>query len=115
MEPSTDPGVNLEQTGEEAEVLLEEGGRVIVHEGVRIFIHKDSEVALKGSGRWIITIPEGCTDKDIKAMAEHMPEGSTPSYSGTPDEGGICVFMMIGTEQMVKEELSTHHWPSKPH
>eukprot|EP00419_Tripos_fusus_P071887 CAMPEP_0172894282 /NCGR_PEP_ID=MMETSP1075-20121228/150549_1 /TAXON_ID=2916 /ORGANISM="Ceratium fusus, Strain PA161109" /LENGTH=387 /DNA_ID=CAMNT_0013749275 /DNA_START=47 /DNA_END=1207 /DNA_ORIENTATION=+ len=47
-------------------------------------------------------------------MADHMPPNTSEVFSGHPDAGGLCVFMMEGTEEEVAEELSTHTWPSTP-
>merc|ERR1719221_41759 len=71
-------------------------------------------LALTGKGVWIITVEKGCTDDDVKKMAEHMPPNTVPTYSGSPDEGGLCTFMMKGTKSDVETELETHTWPSPP-
>jgi len=82
--------------------------------GAEISISAESDVALYGKGLWIITVKEGCTSEDVEKMSKNMPKGSKANYSGHPEEGGMCVFMMEGTEADVKQELDTHTWPSKP-
>mmetsp|Transcript_83074 Transcript_83074/g.220410 ORF Transcript_83074/g.220410 Transcript_83074/m.220410 type:complete len:699 (-) Transcript_83074:153-2249(-) len=90
------------------------GTAVEMHNGVRIFIHEGSDVVTTGRGVWVITIPEGCTTDDVRQMAEHMPKDSIPVFEGHPDKGGLCVFMMLGTIEDVKQELDTHTWRSTP-
>mmetsp|Transcript_442 Transcript_442/g.1321 ORF Transcript_442/g.1321 Transcript_442/m.1321 type:complete len:165 (-) Transcript_442:22-516(-) len=105
------------RVGMEAKSAVEEsqdGMEIREHEGARIIIHEDSDVKRKGSGVWVLSVPSGCKDKDVDEMAESMPQGSKPIFKGHPTDGGLCIFMMEGTEEQVKEEISTHKWPSTP-
>jgi hypothetical protein len=105
-----------DRTQESMDIMEDSMAGTMVYEyaGSKISIAADSDVALTGKGVWIITVEKGCTDDDVKKMAEHMPAGSKATYSGHPDEGGLCTFMMEGTKSMVETELETHTWPSPP-
>merc|ERR1719471_1082551 len=97
--------------------VLEEvqvGTREYEYAGAKISISADSDVALHGTGNWILTVHDGCTDADVAKMSESMPDDTASDYSGSPDEGGLCVFMMNGSEADVKAEIETHSWPATP-
>merc|ERR1719150_1876211 len=64
------------------------------------------------SFRWIISF-RNCTDEDLDSLKVHMPKGSAFDFKGHPDEGGLCTFMMSGTEEQLLEELRTHKLPSE--
>jgi len=81
---------------------------------VQITIHDGSEVQRSGSGTWIIEVPKGCNTTDVQGMGKNMPDGSVDVYEGNPDKGGLCIFLMNGTLQHVKDELASHKWPSAP-
>jgi len=94
-----------------AMVQVGAGGELV---NVGLVIHRSSDVHRTGSGTWIITVPEGCTKADLAKLKHNMPVNSTARFVGGPDDRGLCVFMMNGTKQQIKEELETHDFSSKP-
>merc|ERR1719188_402544 len=84
------------------------------HAGARVIIHGASDVARHGSGSWVITVPQNCTDLCVKKMAQNMPPGTKAVFSGQPDQGGLPFFVMTGTKAQVQQELETHSFPSPP-
>lgn len=62
-------------------------------------------------GRWSITIKGGCSDSEVHSLTKGMPAGTKPLYEGHPDEGGLCLFVMTGTKEQIKEELASHKLP----
>jgi len=94
-----------------AAVSVGAGGQRVT---VPLTVHPDSEAKRTGFGTWMITVPTNCTNSFLDSLAKNMPIGSERRFEGDPDDGGLCVFMMNGTLQQVKEELETHEFPAKP-
>lgn len=89
------------------------GARVIVHKALR---RVRGTGPISGVPRWGVTFERGCTNKDLKAIRDSLPNGSRPLFEGRPSEGGLCFFELEATEHHVHEllEKRRHWWPSRP-
>jgi len=81
--------------------------------GVKITVHPNSAVAKTGRGDWIIHY-DNCTKEDLEALAVDMPNDTRAKSRGYPENGGLCFFIMEGTEKGVRERLATHSFNGTP-
>eukprot|EP00413_Alexandrium_margalefii_P007321 CAMPEP_0204527446 /NCGR_PEP_ID=MMETSP0661-20131031/8986_1 /ASSEMBLY_ACC=CAM_ASM_000606 /TAXON_ID=109239 /ORGANISM="Alexandrium margalefi, Strain AMGDE01CS-322" /LENGTH=670 /DNA_ID=CAMNT_0051533355 /DNA_START=83 /DNA_END=2091 /DNA_ORIENTATION=- len=100
----------LTELTESAEEL---GTRTEVYGGATIIVHRDADTVDEGGKmfRWVIELPDGCSGDELKQLTQNMPK---LKFSGDPGNGGICTFIMDGTEDDVKQFIDTRTWPSKP-
>jgi len=100
---------------EDGVVSSVQGTTTIDFAGAQLIMHDNAiKVDDDKRYRWMITIHEGCTDEDLKSFTSKMPKDGKATFHGEPDKGGICMFIMVGTLDEVKEEVLTHKWPSRP-
>mmetsp|Transcript_78635 Transcript_78635/g.244012 ORF Transcript_78635/g.244012 Transcript_78635/m.244012 type:complete len:169 (+) Transcript_78635:120-626(+) len=102
----------------EEQASWEGGARTQVYSGAKIIMHKDADLVDGGKRfRWVITLPN-CTNDELKNLTANLPTGSKLKFTGNPDKGGICEFIMDGTEDEIKKDgmlrsvLRQKHFPA---
>jgi len=83
------------------------------HVKVNITIYDGSDVQLTGNGRWIIMVPRGCSQDVLDALVNKIPFGAFSTYVGHA-QGGLCLFVMEGTLEQVRQDLDGFQFPLKP-
>jgi len=79
--------------------------------GVHVNIHgvtKENEASLAGRHKWVIHLPEDCKDEDVRGFARGMQAGATALFEGLQSSGGLCAFIMEGTEAQLLKVLEAH-------
>uniref|UniRef100_A0A7S0B5H7 PET hydrolase/cutinase-like domain-containing protein n=1 Tax=Pyrodinium bahamense TaxID=73915 RepID=A0A7S0B5H7_9DINO len=104
-----DVEVFTDQRGSSSTLSSARESRVVA--GVNITMHNPLRVKRNPEDmlKWVITLPETCTDADVHAFAADMPTGAKSLFLGAPSNTGLpCVFVMEGTEAQLHEELEGH-------
>lgn len=98
------------QAQQKANAEEEAGQAARLVAGVRVNVRGASKEAgsLAGRHTWVISLPDDCSDADVRSFAHKMPPGATAVFEGLQSAGGLCFFAMEGTEAELEEELETH-------
>jgi len=81
---------------------------------VKIVVHNGSKVSKHGRGRWIVTVEAGCNSREIRKWVDIIPPGAVSDFEGSPDKGGLCLFVMDGTRHHIEKLIYGHNWSSTP-
>jgi len=79
--------------------------------GVNITVHNapGGERRPEDKHKWVVSLPETCSDADVHAFAASMPSGAEAIFLGTPSNTGLpCVLVLQATEAELREQIEAH-------
>jgi len=97
----------LDSMAELAYIKALQSGGTVKRVGRATVLTRDEVV----SNQWVFSLPDNCTDGDLKSLTDSLRSSGHLVYVGHPSEGGLSGFVMNGTEAEVHEELQNHNWP----